>query len=383
MNSGELIAWHYALEEPVRLRWLDGRIIRMDSAPHFPPRTLWVAPPLVDLQVNGYAGVDFQSDDVSFDDLAAAVAGLHAAGCGRFFLTLISDEWPRMIARLRRLRELRRKSGLLIQAIAGWHIEGPFLSAEPGFRGAHPPEVMRDPTADHLKELRLAAGDERLMITVAPERLEAVAIIGQARELGIIVSLGHTNAPRKRLLQAQKAGATAFTHLGNGCPRELDRAENILWRVFETPGLKVSLIPDAIHVSPPLFRLIHRTLPDGSIFYVTDAMAAAGAAPGRYRLGRLELEVGPDEIVRLPGSGNFAGSALRPIDGVFRAAEMLRCSWREVWSRFSHVPAEVAGVSCSLALGSRADFCVLEVTEENVLDDLSLYIGGERIAAAV
>ena len=380
MSAGEIIAWHYALEEPVKVRWMDGRIVRMDPAPHFPARTHWVAPPLIDLQVNGFAGVDFQADNVSLGDLEKAVRELHAAGCARFFLTLISDEWPRLVARLRRLRELRKKSALLKEAIVGWHIEGPFLSAEPGFRGAHPPEVMCDPTADHLKELRQAGGDERLMITLAPERLEAIAMIATARELGMIVSLGHTNAPRKRLLQAQKAGATAFTHLGNGCPRELDRADNVLWRVFETPGLKVSLIPDAIHVTAPLFRLVHKALPPDSIFYVSDAMAAAGAGPGRYSIGRLELDVGDDEIVRLPGSGNYAGSALRPVDGVFRAAEMLRCNWREVWPRFSHTPAAVAGLPCSLAVGGPADFCVLEVTEENVLEELHLYVNGELLA---
>jgi N-acetylglucosamine-6-phosphate deacetylase len=129
-----------------------------------------------------------------------------------------------------------------------------------------------------------------------------------------------------------------------------------------------------------LFRLVHKALPPDSIFYVSDAMAAAGAGPGRYRIGRLELEVGEDEIVRLPGSGNYAGSALRPIDGIFRAAEMLRCNWREVWPRFSHTPAAVAGLPCSLAVGGPADFCVLEVTEENVLEELHLYVNGELLA---
>lgn len=375
----ELIAWHYALEEPVRLRWQEGRITRMDPAPHFPPRTLWIAPPLLDLQVNGFAGVDFQGDNISLFQLEKAVSALHAAGCARFFLTLISDDWAAMMSRLRRLRGVRQQSPLLTRAIAGWHIEGPFLSAEPGFRGAHPPEVMRDPRRTHLKELRLAAGDERVMLTLAPERLESVAMISLARDLGMIVSLGHTNAPRKRLLQAHKAGATAFTHLGNGCPRELDRADNVLWRVFETPGLKVSLIPDAIHVTAPLFRLIHKVLSPDSIFYVSDAMAAADAGPGNYQIGRVQVEVGEDEIVRLPGSSNYAGSALRPITGIFRAAEMLRCNWREVWPHYSHVPASVAGLASGLSVGAPADFCLLEVTEENLLDNLHLYMDGEQI----
>ena len=376
----ELIAWHYQLGEAVRLRWEAGRVTAIDPVSESPPANLWIAPPLLDLQVNGFAGVDFQSDDVSLADLERSVRALHASGCGSFFLTLISDEWPRLMSRLRRLCELRSKSVFLSKAIAGWHIEGPFLSAEPGFRGAHPPEVMCDPTPDHLAELRVVAGDDLLMITLAPERLEAIAMVSLARELGMIVSLGHTNAPRKRLVQAQKAGATAFTHLGNGCPRDLDRADNILWRVFETPGVKVSLIPDAIHVSAPLFRIAHKLLPSDSIFYVSDAMAAADAGPGRYRIGRVEVEVGEDEIVRLPGSTNYAGSALRPIDGIFRAAEMLRCSWRDVWPHYSNVPASLAGLPSALTVGAAADFCLLNVTEENVLDDLQIYLDGKQMA---
>src|SRR5688572_20628882 len=176
----ELVAWHYHLGEPVRLRWEAGCITAIDPVSQAPPRDLWIAPPLLDLQVNGFAGVDFQSDDVSLADLERSVRALHACGCGSFFLTLISDEWPRLMSRLRYLRELRLKSALLSRAIAGWHIEGPFLSAEPGFRGAHPPAVMCDPTPAHLKELRAVAGEERLMITIAPERLEAIAMVSLA-----------------------------------------------------------------------------------------------------------------------------------------------------------------------------------------------------------
>src|SRR5688572_20988545 len=106
MRDGELIAWHYAKEEPVRMRWMDGRIARVDPAPHFPPKTLWVAPPLVDLQVNGFAGVDFQQDDLTLADLENAVRKLQEAACARFLLTLISDEWPQLLSRLRRLGEM-------------------------------------------------------------------------------------------------------------------------------------------------------------------------------------------------------------------------------------------------------------------------------------
>src|SRR5262249_35277760 len=141
-------------------------------------------------------------------------------------------------------------------------------------------------------------GDDPVLLTVAPERNGALRAIELAVAHAITVSLGHTNAPTEILRRAVAAGARAFTHLGNGCPRTLDRHDNILWRVFETPGLMVSLIPDRIHVSPPFFRLAHRVLGSESIYYTTDAMSAAGSPPGSYRLGHLKLEVGADQVVR-------------------------------------------------------------------------------------
>jgi N-acetylglucosamine-6-phosphate deacetylase len=377
MNSGELIAWHQPTGEPVRLTWSNGTITALERASIAPPQDLWLAPPIVDLQVNGYAGVDFQQDNLSMDNLLGAVRGLRAAGCSRFLLTLVTDEWSKLLARLRRLRDLRQAHPELEAAIIGWHIEGPFLSAEPGFCGAHSAKWMIDPTPEHIRELRESAGPDPLMLTLAPERQNAVAAIEQATACGMKVSLGHTNASTKRLKQAIHYGAIAFTHLGNGCPRELDRHDNILWRLLELQGLKVSLIPDAIHVSPTLFRLIHKEVGPENVFYVSDAMAAAGAPPGLYRLGNLQLEVGEDEIVRLPGLANFAGSALKPIDGVARASEMLACSWRAVWPRFSEAPANLMNIDVTLHVGQRADFCLLEVTPENQLVDLKVCASGE------
>ncbi len=147
MNAGEIVGRHYATGQPVRVAWNEGVISKLEPTSAAPADRPWVAPALLDLQVNGFAGVDFQQDDLTLDQLLVAVRGLRAAGCGRFLLTLITDDWGRVLARLRHLRALRTTSAELRHAIAGWHIEGPFLSAEPGFRGAHDPRWMRDPTA--------------------------------------------------------------------------------------------------------------------------------------------------------------------------------------------------------------------------------------------
>lgn len=276
-----------------------------------------------DPQVNGYAGVDFQQDDLTADVLVQASEAWRRDGGQRFFVTLITDAWPRLMARLRRIQALRAASVALRETLAGWHLEGPFLSAQPGFHGAHDPSLMIDPTPDHFRELRDTVGDDPLLVTVAPERPGAIECIARARAMAIHVSLGHTDASAAVIRSAVAAGAEAFTHLGNGCPQLLDRHDNILWRVLDVPGLQVGLIPDGMHVSPALFRMLHRLLPANRIYYTTDAMAAAGAPPGDYTLGALRVAVGGDGIVRQPGRSNFAGSSLRPGQVRERARGML------------------------------------------------------------
>ena len=380
LTEGELCARHYATAQAVRLRWSRGLITSLEPATAVAAGARWLAPALFDLQVNGYAGVDFQRDTLTSEELLQAVRRLAADGCTRFLLTLVTDDWPRLTARLQHLRALRAQSAELQSAIAGWHIEGPFLSSEPGYHGAHDPSLTLDPTPAHVRELRALTGGDPLLLTLAPERPGALAAIALAASLGIRVSLGHTNAAAEILERAVAAGATAFTHLGNACPQALDRHDNIVWRALDTPGLTVSLIPDQVHVAPALFRLVHRALPTDAICYVTDAMAAAGAPPGRYTLGRLEFEVGADQVVRQPGRTNLAGSALRPIDGVFRAAQMLDVSWQEVWRGFSDGPAALLGLPGGLTTGTPADFCLLEESAENERPSLKVFRRGEQLA---
>jgi N-acetylglucosamine-6-phosphate deacetylase len=386
-SEGEVCGRHYTTGEPSRLRWENGTITeieRVDGGSAGRAATggdaggedVWIAPGLFDAQVNGFGGIDFQQDGLKVGDLVSAARQLRNAGCTRFLLTLITDEWTKLTGRLRHLRELRNQSAELLSAIAGWHIEGPFLSTEPGFHGAHDPTLMCDPTPQRIQELRSITENDPLLLTLSPERPGSIEAIEFAVSKGIKISLGHTNAFAETLLRAVKAGASSFTHLANGCPRELDRHDNILWRIFETPDLTVGLIPDGIHVSPTLFRILHRNLVPEWIYYVSDAMSAAGMPPGRYKLGKLELEVGLDQIVRQPGKPLFAGSALRPIDGVFRAAEMLSWPWEKIWRRFSGTPARLMGLRNELVVGGRADFCVLRIRGENELVELRTHAAG-------
>ncbi len=372
MHHGEICGRHFASGQPLRVKWSDGVISEVSPAANAPGE-VWLAPTLLDLQINGYGGVDFQRDDhLTETQLQSAARQMRRDGCGRFFFTLITDEWPKLMARVRRAKAIRDANPELRAALAGWHIEGPFLSPEVGFKGAHNPDVMRDATEADLHELRAVTGRDPVLLTLAPERGGSLAAIRCAVSLGMVVSLGHTNASAERIREAVAAGARGFTHLGNGIPQQLDRHDNILWRVFDTPGLMPSLIPDTHHVSPILFRHMHRALPADRIYYTTDAMSAAGAPPGRYTIGAIELEVGADQIVRQPGKPNFAGSALKPVDGILRAARMLGKSWREVWPHFAQRPAELMGLRNEIAAGQPADFCIITENADGTLREARL-----------
>jgi N-acetylglucosamine-6-phosphate deacetylase len=378
MNAGVVQGRHYQTGEPVRVRCRAGRIEAVEPASDLGEEA-WVAPGLVDLQVNGFGGVDFQRDDLTAAELEVAVAHLRQAGCTRFLPTLITEAWPRLTRRLRQLRRCRAESPALRAAMAGWHLEGPFLSAEPGFCGAHDAAAMIDPSPAHLRELREIVAEDAVLLTLAPERPGALEAIAQAVALGFRVSLGHTNAPAAILAEAVRRGATGFTHLGNACPPQLDRHDNILWRVLDTPGLTVGLISDQLHVPPLLFRVIHRVLGPERIYYTTDAMAAAGAPAGRYTLGTWEVEVGADRVVQLPGRTHFAGSALRPVEGVFGAARMLRQTWRQTWDGLAVRPARWMGWLAGLEVGAPADLCRLQLSAGGELERLSVWAGGEQV----
>jgi N-acetylglucosamine-6-phosphate deacetylase len=364
-----------------RLEWSQGCFTNIVEPSEEPAKFEWLLPPLFDPQVNGFAGVDYQQDNLSVEQLLSSVHALRRHGCSQILLTLITDEWPKLMKRLARVKKMRDSNPELRDAIAGWHIEGPFLSEKPGFCGAHPPELMIDPTPIHIDELRDITGNDPVLLTVAPERPGAIKAIERAVSSKIVISLGHTDASSLVLDAAISAGAKGFTHLGNGCPRTLDRQDNILWRVLNKQGLVRGLIPDGIHVTKDLFNIAHTTLQtpyDEGIYYTTDAMAAAGAPPGTYSIGRLNLEVGSDGVVRLPGQNLFAGSALTPMAGLYRAAAMQNdCDIVGFWDYFSTHARKMMGLETQFKTGMPADFCKVLVDEEQRLISGDIYIRGE------
>ena len=289
---------------------------------------------LFDLQVNGFAGADFQRPELSQAELRRAVDALHAHETRRIFLTLISAEPEALCRQFERIERFRKCDPLIGETVCGYHLEGPFLSPADGFRGAHPAAVQRAPDLAVFEKMQDAAGGNIRLLTLAPEWPGSVKFIAAVVRRGVVVSLGHTDASEAEIDAAIRAGASFCTHLGNGVPQMLPRHDNIVQRLLARDELTACLIPDGVHLPPFVLRNFFRAKPAGKVILTTDAMAAAAAPPGRYTLGAIEVE-SRDGAVREPGCAHLAGSSLTPDRGVANAAEWLGISGDEARTMFS------------------------------------------------
>lgn len=266
---------------------------------------------MLDLQVNGYGGVDFNQDSLEEEALHKACMLLAAHGVEAILATIITDNVDVMARRLATLARLRERDALARQIIAGFHIEGPFLSAEPGYRGAHPPENIHPADPDEMQQLLDASQNLTRLVTLAPEGDVDLKVTRLLAGQGITVSAGHCNPTLDQLRAAIDAGLSMFTHLGNGCPMTLPRHDNIIQRVLSVADkLWVCFIADGVHV--PYFALRNYLQCAGvdRCIVVSDAMAAAGLGQGQYRLSRWEVTVGPDLAAWAPDRSHLVGSAI-------------------------------------------------------------------------
>lgn len=265
--------------------------------------------PAFDLQLNGYKGVDFNGDDLSVAALRRACEAVRADGGGRMLATVITDRLDRMVARIARLAELHAADPLVADVMAGIHVEGPFISPQRGYVGAHPSEHVL-PASPAAAERLVDAGRGLVrLVTLAPEHDDAQATIRRLSARGILVSAGHCDASADVLERAIDAGLAAFTHLGNGCPLTLHRHDNVIQRVLAADRLRwVMLIPDAVHLPPSMVRTIIRAVGIDRVIAVTDATAAGGMGAGRFTLAGQEVVVDAEGAAWAADRSHLVGS---------------------------------------------------------------------------
>ncbi|MDE1170315.1 MAG: amidohydrolase family protein [Verrucomicrobium sp.] len=372
-----LAARHYRTGAPMRIAVADGRFAAFELWTGPAAGLPWIAPGLVDLQVNGFGGADFNRLPADPAAWARAHGALAAHGCTRFLATLITHAPDEGEALLRALAARRAESpgGCL-----GFHLEGPFLNPDPGTRGAHDAARMIPADLSLLARWQAAAGGAVRLVTLAPEIApeRALPFLRQLRAAGVRAAIGHSLAMGPALADAVEAGADAWIHLGNALPRQIDKFENPFFHVLADERLRAFLIPDGLHVPPPAFRALARAL-GPRLLLTTDAMSAAGAAgEGPFTLGAQEVAVAADGRATQPGTGRLAGSTLTPFRGVFQAAALSGLPWNDLWDAFSLRPAAWIGLSHGLEKGMPADFCLFDTEREPRLR--SVYRDGERLS---
>lgn len=264
---------------------------------------------LFDLQVNGYAGIDFNCETITPATMDRALGAMARAGVSNCLPTLISADPERLMSRLRALDAAVAVAEFRAM-VPGYHLEGPFLSEQEGYAGCHPPEVMRDPDSGLVERLEEGLSRPVLLVTVAPERAGSEAFIRWATGRGKVIALGHTAATGAQIAQAVQAGASLSTHLGNALRQMQPKFDNPLVAQLAEDELYASVIADGIHVPPVALKVMLRAKGLERTVLVTDATSAAAAPAGLYEFAGMTIERDEKGAVRVPGAMVLAGSSL-------------------------------------------------------------------------
>jgi N-acetylglucosamine-6-phosphate deacetylase len=338
---------------------LDGdRIVEVGEGP--PPRTadvdlgpVTVTPGFVDLHVHGGGGASFDTGTADAADVAAAAHLAH--GTTSMAASLVTDTPGRMADAVREL-------ALLVDdgRLAGIHLEGPWLS--PRRSGAHQPGALTHPAPAAIDELLTAGGGAVRMVTLAPELPGGLDAVGRLADAGVLVAIGHTDATYDEARAAIDAGARLGTHLFNAMRPLHHRDPGPVGALLDAP-VDVELIADGVHLHPAVLRTVFAAKP-GRCILVTDAMAAAGAPDGDYRLGPMAIEVrgGVARLADGSGDGAIAGSTLTMDAAVRFAVRTAGLPLIDVVHAASTAPAAAWGMADvgAIEAGRRADLVVLD-----------------------
>jgi len=275
----------------------------------------YLAPGLVDLQVNGYRGADVNGPDASADAVVAITEALALEGVTTWVPTIVTAAEEDIERSLRAVAAAKAAHPAVDSAVPWAHVEGPFLSSEDGPRGVHDPAHVRPLDAAEVERWR-GAGPVGYT-TVSPHGPDAPREISRIVRLGVRVAVGHTHASPDEVRAAVDAGATLSTHLGNGIHARLPRHPNALWAQLADDRLTCGFIADGHHLPADTLRVMLRAVGPRRAYLVSDSTALAGSAPGTYRtpVGG-EVELTPDGRLSYAGTGLLAGAAVSLAHGL-------------------------------------------------------------------
>ncbi len=265
---------------------------------------------LFDLQVNGYAGIDFNDPGITANNLDKALEAMRKRGVMACLPTFITATREELLARMGAVDAAIAGSRWGREMIPGYHLEGPFLNDGPGYRGCHPHEVMCDPDIEMVAHLEQSLSLPIMLLTLAPERQGGMEAVKRFAQQGKVVAIGHSAVDLDGVAEASCAGASLSTHLGNGLPKLVPKLDNPLLAQLAAPALRSCLIADGIHVLPASLKALVTIKGIENCILVTDAVAPADAPAGSYSLGHIPINSDDHGRVTREGTDGLAGSSL-------------------------------------------------------------------------
>jgi N-acetylglucosamine-6-phosphate deacetylase len=380
-----LEATHYETRQPVRIEIINGQIgsIVELKASGNEDSHLFIGPGLFDNQINGFANVDFSGLNLSADDVITAVKALWKEGITSFLPTLITNSHESLIKNLMILYEALCGDEQINDSIPGFHLEGPYISPEEGYRGCHPLKYIRKPSWEDFLLYQKAAGGKIIQITIAPETEGALEFIGLCTRNGIVVALGHTNASSEQIHQAVERGARLSTHLGNGCANFIHRHKNPIWPQLANDQLTTSVIADGHHLLPEELQVFYKVKGPDKIILTSDVIHLSGMDPGRYTFLENEVILTPEGMLINPELNCLAGASFPLKKGIENMMRFTGCSLKDSINMATGNVATLYTLDNrgKIITGRRADLILFEL-EGNQLKIVKTFVKGKLVYQA-
>ena len=337
---------------------------------------LFVSPAFIDVQVNGFSGVDFSSPTLTPEEVVSVLPAFWKTGVTTLCPTLITNTTEKLLKNLGVLERARTMSADFDAAAPCYHLEGPYLSTQS--RGVHDSDLIRNPDWEEFSRLQTAATGRIKVVTLAPELPGALDFIRKATTSGVVVAIGHTNATPEQIHDAARVGCTLSTHWGNGCPQQIHRHNNPLWAQLAIDTLSISMICDGFHLPPDVVNIAARVKGLDRCILITDAVHVANLPVGRYKLLGASIELLPSGQVVTVDRRCMAGSSVTLDRAVATFQKFARVSLSAALQAATRNPARLIGrpEACfAVAKGQPANLVFFTRTEDRLQIETVLFRG--------
>lgn len=379
MTNHTIHGIHYESGKKVSIKTDQGLIMEISEYSGPEEIDLFVAPGLIDNQVNGYAGIDFSGNDLTPFGVIKATHALLQEGVTSYFPTLLTNSHKNLIRNFRVLAEALKDESVR-KSIPGFHLEGPYISPLDGFRGCHPSKYVRKPSWEEFLAYQEAADGNILQVTIAPEIEGATEFIRKCVKSGVIVALGHTNADSLQISEATDCGARLSTHLGNGCSNFIHRHNNPIWPQLSNDLLTISVIADGHHLLKDEINVFYKVKRERNIILTSDVVYLAGMPAGKYRFMESDVILTVEGMLINPELNCLAGASFPLIRGVENIMGFTKCSIGSAINLASDNVAEFYNLTDrgKLTEGRRADLILFEKKGNNLFLKETI-VAGEKV----